>query len=38
MQSTHCPLPSSDALFEHAACGLLVTAPDGRILRVNATF
>ncbi|MGB8419767.1 PAS domain S-box protein [Paraburkholderia sp.] len=38
MQNTHRPLPSSDALYEHAACGLLVTAPDGRILRVNATF
>ncbi|MFM0128994.1 PAS domain S-box protein [Paraburkholderia sediminicola] len=38
MQSTHRPLPSADALFEHAACGLLVTTPDGWILRVNATF
>ncbi|OAJ63739.1 hybrid sensor histidine kinase/response regulator [Paraburkholderia ginsengiterrae] len=38
MQSTDRPLPSADALFEHAACGLLVTDTDGRILRVNATF
>ncbi|MCX4173128.1 MULTISPECIES: PAS domain S-box protein [Paraburkholderia] len=38
MQSTHRPLPSADTLFEHAACGLLVTTPDGWILRVNATF
>jgi PAS domain S-box-containing protein len=38
MHSTHHPLPSSDALFEHAACGLLVTTADGWILRVNATF
>jgi PAS domain S-box-containing protein len=38
MQSTDHPLPSADALFEHAACGLLVTDADGRILRVNATF
>lgn len=32
------PLPSAEALYEHAACGLLVTAADGRIRRVNATF
>ncbi|HEX3634402.1 MAG TPA: PAS domain S-box protein, partial [Paraburkholderia sp.] len=38
MQSTQRPLPSADALFEHAACGLLLAASDGRILRVNATF
>src|SRR6201996_293572 len=38
MQSTDRPLPSADALFEHAACGLLVTDANGRILRVNATF
>ncbi|MFM0309463.1 PAS domain S-box protein [Paraburkholderia sp. RL17-383-BIF-A] len=38
MQSTDYPLPSGDALFEHAACGLLVTDHNGRILRVNATF
>ena len=38
MQSTDRPLPSADVLFEHAACGLLVTDTDGGILRVNATF
>ncbi|CAB3696018.1 Sensor histidine kinase RcsC [Paraburkholderia sediminicola] len=38
MQTTDRPLPSADALFEHAACGLLVTDTDGCILRVNATF
>ncbi|HZZ12730.1 MAG TPA: PAS domain S-box protein [Paraburkholderia sp.] len=38
MQSTDRPLPSADALFEHAACGLLVTHADGLILRVNATL
>ena len=38
MHSTDYPLPSADALFEHAACGLLVTDTNGRILRVNATF
>ncbi|CAE6842521.1 Sensor histidine kinase RcsC [Paraburkholderia aspalathi] len=38
MQSTDRPLPSADVLFEHAACGLLVTDTDGCILRVNATF
>jgi PAS domain S-box-containing protein len=38
MQSTDSQLPSADMLFEHAACGLLVTDADGRILRVNATF
>lgn len=38
MQSTDYPLPSGDALFEHAACCLLVTDHNGRILRVNATF
>ncbi len=32
------PLPSSDTLFEHAACGLLVTDARGTILRVNHTF
>ncbi len=30
--------PDADALFEHAACGLLLTDPDGTILRANATF
>jgi PAS domain S-box-containing protein len=38
MQSTDRPLPAADALLEHAACGLLVTDANGRILRVNATF
>ncbi|TDY21755.1 PAS/PAC sensor hybrid histidine kinase [Paraburkholderia sp. BL6665CI2N2] len=38
MHSTDRPLPSADALFEHAACGLLVTDANGRIVRVNATF
>ncbi|WP_429300973.1 PAS domain S-box protein [Paraburkholderia sp. GAS199] len=32
------PIPSSDALFEHAACGLLVARDDGLIQRVNATL
>lgn len=31
-------LPTSDALFEHAACGLLVTDKNGTVLRANATF
>ncbi|MDB6062734.1 MAG: hypothetical protein JWM78_2837 [Verrucomicrobiaceae bacterium] len=31
-------LPTADALFEHAACGLLVTANDGLVIRANATF
>ena len=30
--------PGFDALYEDAACGLLVTGPDGTIRRVNATF
>ncbi|MEP7057602.1 MAG: ATP-binding protein [Caldimonas sp.] len=30
--------PASDALFEHAPCGLLLTHADGRIVRANATF
>ncbi|HEY2608194.1 MAG TPA: PAS domain S-box protein, partial [Paraburkholderia sp.] len=38
MSSTDHPLPSADALYEHAACGLLVTDANGRIQRVNATF
>ncbi|ASL48219.1 Autoinducer 2 sensor kinase/phosphatase LuxQ [Burkholderia sp. AD24] len=38
MSSTDRPQPSADALFEHAACGLLLTDHLGRILRVNATF
>ncbi|WP_426102231.1 hybrid sensor histidine kinase/response regulator [Massilia sp. TSP1-1-2] len=31
-------LPDSDALFEYAACGLVVTDAYGKILRVNHTF
>jgi len=30
--------PSADALYEHAACGLVVTEDDGTIVRANATF
>ncbi len=30
--------PTSDSLYEHAACGLLLTNTDGRIVRANATF
>ena len=32
------PSPAADALYEHAACGLVVTEPDGTIVRANATF
>src|SRR5471032_158108 len=31
-------LPDSDELFDHAACGLLLTLPNGTIKRVNLTF
>lgn len=31
-------LPAADALYEHAACGLLLTTTDGAIRRANATF
>ena len=31
-------LPDADALFENAACGLLLTHTDGTIRRVNQTF
>lgn len=31
-------LPASSSLYEEAPCGLLVTAVDGTILKVNATF
>jgi signal transduction histidine kinase len=31
-------LPGADALFEHAACGLLLTDADGLILRANAAL
>ena len=30
--------PTTDALYEHAPCGLLLTQTDGRIIRANATF
>lgn len=30
-------IPSSEALFEHAACGLLLTSLDGVILKANGT-
>ncbi|HLL11302.1 MAG TPA: PAS domain-containing sensor histidine kinase [Rubrivivax sp.] len=36
-----CPdgvLPGADELFDHAACGLLLTTPDGTIRRANNTF
>src|SRR4051794_23377042 len=29
--------PSGETLFDHAACALLLTAPDGLILRANST-
>ncbi|MBD8571017.1 PAS domain-containing sensor histidine kinase [Pseudomonas syringae] len=31
-------LPATEALYEHAPCGLLITQPDGTIERVNQTF
>ncbi|MFC0250989.1 hybrid sensor histidine kinase/response regulator [Massilia consociata] len=31
------PLPAGEVLFDHAACALLVTAPDGVILRASNT-
>ncbi|MGJ7486997.1 ATP-binding protein [Variovorax sp. LT2P21] len=31
-------LPEPESLYEEAPCGLLVTATDGTILKVNATF
>jgi phosphoserine phosphatase RsbU/P len=34
----HPQLPGAEQLFEEMPCGLLVTAIDGTILRVNATF
>ncbi|MDP3151914.1 MAG: ATP-binding protein [Archangium sp.] len=30
--------PDGESLFENAACGLVLTNPDGTIVRVNATF
>ena len=38
MQAADGPLPDSEALFEDAACGLLLTQGDGTIRRVNRTF
>jgi PAS domain S-box-containing protein len=38
MHSTDPSPLAADALYEHAACGLLVTDANGRIQRVNATF
>lgn len=32
------PLPGADQLYEAAPCGLLIAAPDGRILHANATL
>jgi sigma-B regulation protein RsbU (phosphoserine phosphatase) len=32
------PLPPGEALYEHAACGLLLTDKAGLVLRANATF
>ena len=32
------PLPSFEALYERAACGLLLTGVDGTIHRANQTF
>ncbi|MGZ5201108.1 MAG: hybrid sensor histidine kinase/response regulator [Telluria sp.] len=34
---THPSLPPETELYEHAPCGLLLTAADGTILRANAT-
>ncbi|WP_426077398.1 ATP-binding protein [Janthinobacterium sp. PSPC3-1] len=31
-------LPDAETLFQHAACGLLLCADDGTILKANATF
>lgn len=31
-------LPATEALYEHAPCGLLITQPNGTIERVNQTF
>lgn len=32
------PLPGADGLYDEAPCGLLVAAPDGTVLRANATL
>ena len=38
MPDSAAPLPDADILYDEAACGLLLTAADGTIRRVNATF
>jgi len=38
MSTEQPPLPDSDALFEGAPCGLIVTTEDGTILRANSIF
>ncbi|WP_342652934.1 PAS domain-containing sensor histidine kinase [Pseudomonas sp. F3-2] len=38
MSTDQVPLPDTAVLFDGAACGLVVTAADGRILRANQTF
>jgi sigma-B regulation protein RsbU (phosphoserine phosphatase) len=38
MDSADRALPSAQALFEDAPCGILLTTPDGTIRRVNRTF
>jgi phosphoserine phosphatase RsbU/P len=38
VQDADGPLPDGEALFENAACGLLLTQGDGTIRRVNRTF
>jgi phosphoserine phosphatase RsbU/P len=32
------PIPGAEALYESAPCGLLLAAPDGTLLKVNATL
>jgi len=38
MAPAHGPQPSADALYDNAACGLVLARPDGVIVRANATF
>lgn len=38
MSTEQPPLPHSETLFERAPCGLVVTTPDGTVLRANQTF